>query len=341
MKKKIILSVAILLLMSGCGEVPKLSNGEDAVVTFENGEKISANELYEEVKNDYALSAIINMVDTNILEKEYKDELENAKEYAEATIEGMKEQYGDEQTLLQAIQYYTGYSTIEAYQDSLYLSYLQNLAIKDYAKEQISDKEIKAYYKDKVYGDVSINHILITPDAKEAATDEEKEKAEKVAKEKAEKLIKELDAAKKDKKDLSEIFGTLAKENSLDEATKDKNGSLGFVNYGTLSSDYDALLDAAYKLNDDEYSKEVITTPLGYHIIYRTEIKEKASLDNVKESIVETLAEELISKDTTISINALKELRKKYGMEITDDEIQKQYALFIQNSLASAKSEEE
>ena len=71
MKKKIILAVAILLLMSGCGENPKLSNGDEAVVTFENGKKISANELYEEIKDDYALSAIVNMIDTYILEKEY------------------------------------------------------------------------------------------------------------------------------------------------------------------------------------------------------------------------------------------------------------------------------
>ena len=337
MKKKLILATAILLLMSGCGEVPKLSNGDDAVVTFENGDKISANELYEEVKDDFALNAIINMIDKNILEKEYKDDIEDAKEYAAATIEAMKEQYEDEATLLQAIQYYTGYATIEAYQDSIYLSYLQELAFKDYAKEQVTDKEIEAYYKDNVYGDVSINHILITPDVKDDATDEEKEKAEKAAKEKVEELIKEL----KDSDDVSKTFSKLAKENSKDDATKAKGGSLGFVNYGTLSSDYDALLDAAYKLEDGEFSTEVITTTLGYHVIYRVEIKEKASLKDSKESIIETLAENLLNEDKTITINALKELRKEYGVNIEDKEIQKQYAQFIQNALSNAQQSTE
>lgn len=341
MKKKLILATAILLLMSGCGEVPKLSNGDDAVVTFENGDMISANDLYEEVKDDYALSAIINMIDKHILEKTYKDELENAKEYAESTIDAMKEQYGDEETLLQAIQYYTGYATIEAYQDSIYLSYLQDLAITDYAEEQITDKEIKSYYKDEVYGDISINHILITPDVKEDATDEEKETAETEAKEKVEKLIKELNDAKKNKEDVSKLFSELAKENSADDATKDKGGSLGFVNYGTLSSDYDALLNEAYKLSDGEFSTEVITTSLGYHIIYRVEIKEKASLEDVKDTIIETLAEKLISEDATIAINALKELRKENGVDIQDEEIQKQYAQYIQNALASAQQSTE
>lgn len=337
MKKKIILATAILLLMSGCGEVPKLSNGDDAVVTFENGDAISANDLYTEVKDDFALNAIVNMIDKKILEDKYKDEVENAKEYAEATIDALKEQYEDEATLLQAIQYYTGFATVEAYQDSIYLSNLQEIAIKDYAKKQITDKEIKAYYKDNVYGDVSVNHILITPDVKDDAKDEDKEKAEKAAKEKVESLIKEL----KDAKNPSKKFSELAKENSKDEATKNKGGSLGFVNYGTLSADYDALLDAAYKLKDGEFSTKVITTSLGYHIIYRVEIKEKAELKDAKNSIIDTLAEELLTNDKAISINALKELRKEYGVNIEDKEIQKQYATFIQNALSAAQQSTE
>ena len=341
MKKKVILAAAILLLTSGCGEVPKLSNGDDAVVKFKNGNMISVNDLYNEVKDDLALKSLINMIDTNILEKEYKDEIENAKDYADSTIEGMKEQYGDEETLLQAIQYYTGYATIDAYKESIYLSYLQNLAIEDYAKDQVTDKEIKKYYEDEVYGDVSINHILITPDVKEDATEEDKKKAEEKAKEKAEDLIKKLNEAKKNKEDVSKVFGELAKENSKDDATKNKKGSLGFVNYGTMSSEYDALLDEAYKLNDGEYSKEVITTTLGYHIVYRVEIKEKTSLKDSKKSIVETLSQEKLANDKTLAIYALKNLRNKYGVEITDDELQKQYAAFIQNSIASAQQSQE
>ncbi|MBQ6687594.1 MAG: peptidylprolyl isomerase [Bacilli bacterium] len=341
MKKKIILAAAILLLVSGCGEVPKLSNGDDAVVTFKNGDMISANDLYNEIKSDYALSAIVNLIDKNILEQEYKDDLEDAKEYASSTIDAMLEQYEDEATLLQAIQYYTGYATIEAYQDSLYLSYLQNLAVEDYAKTQVTEKQIKDYYKDEVYGDVSVNHILITPDVKENASDSDKKEAETAAKEKAEDLIKKLKEAEKNNEDISKVFAKLAKENSKDDATKNKNGSLGFVNYGTLSSEYNELLDAAYKLNDKEFSTEVIKTSLGYHVIYRVEIKEKASLEDKKEEIIETLSKELLAKDATISINALKELRKEYGVEITDSEIQKQYALYIQNALSRAQNTEE
>ena len=38
MKKKIVLAMALTLLLTGCGKVPKLENGKDAVVSFKNGE---------------------------------------------------------------------------------------------------------------------------------------------------------------------------------------------------------------------------------------------------------------------------------------------------------------
>lgn len=341
MKKKIILATAILLLVSGCGELPKLENGQDAVVTFKNGDMISVDDLYQETKDKYALQTLVDMIDTKMLEKEYNDEVQNAKDYASSTIEGMIEQYGDEATLLQAIQYYTGYATIEAYQESLYLSYLRNLAIEDYAKEQITEKQIKNYYKNDVYGDISINHILITSEAKSDAKDEDKKKAESEAKAKVESIIKELKTAKKNGKDITKTFGELAKEHSQDDATKDKNGALGLVNYGKLSSDYNELLDAAYELKVGEFSTKVITTKLGYHVVLCVDKKEKESLDKVKDSIIETLAQELLEDDAAASINALKDLRKKYGVEITDSEIQNQYATYIQNALSNAQNSQE
>ena len=76
----------------------------------------------------------------------------------------------------------------------------------------------------------------------------------------------------------------------------------------------------------------------GYHIILKTDEKEKASLEDKKEEIVETLVEELKSTDKTLSINALVELRKDYGMNIEDDEIAKQYSTYIANQLLSANS---
>lgn len=331
MKKKIGVLLSILLLMTGCGkEIPKLSNGDEAVVTFKSGEKISANDLYNDLKNNYALSSLINMVDKKILEDKYKDSIEEAKSYKDSTMKSLKENYGDD--LLSAIQNYTSYSTVEAYEDYVYISYLQNKAIEDFAKSQIDDKQIEKYYKDSIKGDVLVDHILISPKVSDDASSDDKKKAEDEAKEKINTVIAKL----KESKDVKATFTDLAKEYSEDSSTKDNGGSLGYINDGTLSSSYDELVKKAFELKNGEFSTEVITTELGYHVILREEQKEKASLDTVRDSIIDTLSKKLLQDDATISIKALQALRKDYGFEITDSEIQKQYSNYIQNSLVNA-----
>ena len=44
-----------VLLITGCGKVPQLKNGEDAVVSFKDNELISVDELYNILKENYAL----------------------------------------------------------------------------------------------------------------------------------------------------------------------------------------------------------------------------------------------------------------------------------------------
>lgn len=221
---------------------------------------------------------------------------------------------------------------MDAYQDYLYLAYLQNLAIKDYAKKQIKDSDIEKYYKEEIVGDIQVSHILITPDVKDDMTDDEKTKAEDKAKKEAENIIKKL----KDAKDVTKEFKSLAKKNSDDEATSEKGGNLGYINKDTLSSDYDGFADEAYKLKDGEYTTTPVKTSLGYHIILRTKTKDKAKLEDIKDSIKEKLATNLVSDDATTAVNALQDIRKKYGMEINDSELKKQYSNYIQNALAKA-----
>lgn len=330
MKKKAIVLGICTLMVCGCGKtIPTLENGTEAVVTFSNGEKISVDDLYNDLKSNYALDSLMNLVDKKILEDRYKDNLESAKEYAESTMKSLEENYGDD--LLSAIQSYTSYSTIEAYENYVYISYLQNLAVEDYAKTQVAEKDMKEYYEKSVYGDVLVDHILVTPDVKDDATDEEKTKAENEAKEKINTIIAKL----KESKNVKETFTELAKEYSEDESTKNDGGSLGYINDGTLSASYDEILKAAFQLKDGEFSTEVITTELGYHVILREASKEKANYEDVKDSIRETLADNLLSEDTTISTKAMQNLRKEYGLEIVDSEIQSQYARYIQNALTA------
>ena len=330
MKKKIIVLALIVTLLSGCGsKIPTLSNGDEAVVTLKDGSMISANELYEAIKDDYALEAMITLVDKKILEDKYKDKLEEANEYADSNISQLEAYYGD--SLLDAIKSNTNYTSIEDYRDSIYLSYLQNLAIDDYCKDQIKDKEIQKYYDEEVVGDIKVSHILITPEVTDDMTDEEKANAEAEAKEKVEAIISEL--KKTDKNEIADKFAELAAEKSMDETTKENGGSLGFINKDTLSSEYAELVDAAYKLKDGKYSTKVITTEIGYHVIYRSETKEKAALEDVKEDILTTLAAEYLSENSIATIRGLQAVRDEYKFEIVDSELKTQYAEYIQSAL--------
>ena len=330
MKKKIVVLALIVLLMSGCGsKIPTLSNGDEAVVTLKDGSMVSVNELYEAVKDDYALLSLVNLVDKKVLEKEYKNKIEEAKKYAENNIAQLESYYGDQ--LVDAIKQNTDYTSVEGYQEYIYISYLQNLAIEDYCKDQITEKQIKKYYEKEIVGDIKVSHILITADVTDDMTDEEKKNAETEAKDKIDAIIAEL--KKTDKKEIAEKFAELAKEQSMDESTKENGGSLGFINKDTLSSEYDELVTAAYNLKDGKYSTKVITTELGYHVVLRTETKEKAALEDVKEDITETLASEYLAENSVAAVKALQEIRKDYELEIVDSELKSQYAAYMQNLL--------
>ena len=333
MKKKIFALCAIMLLASGCGKVPKLENGKEAIVTFKDGEKISVDDFYELIKNEYGLNSLISMVDKYICETEFEDYKDTASKNADALINSLKEQYGSEDKLLEALQG-SGYNTVDAYKDYAYLSYLQSHAIEEYAKTKITDKEIENYYKNDAIGDMEINHILITSNVKKDATDDEKKAAQDEAKKKANEVIDKLNTAKKNGEDITEAFTKLAKEYSEDDSNKDKGGALGKINYGSLSSKYDELVKAAKSLKDGEYSTSVITTELGYHVILKVKTYEKDTLENLKDSIKETLAEKYITNNkSSIGLNALQHYRKEYKMEIQDDEMKKQYSNYIQNAL--------
>ena len=339
MKKKIIGLCVIMLLAGGCGKVPKLENGQEAVVSFENGDKISVDDFYNKIKDDFGLDTLVTMVDTYICEKEFKDYKDTAKKNAQAYIDAFIEQYGSKEKFLEALQSQTSYQTIEAYQDYMYLANLQSHAIDEYSKEQITDEEIEKYYNEEAIGDMEISHILITSDVKKDASDDDKKKAEETAKKKAEEVIEKLNTAKKNGENITKTFTSLAKEYSKDDDTKNKGGALGKINYGDLDSNYDELIDAAKNLKDGEYSTSVITTELGYHVILKTKSYEKEKLENIKEEIRETLGKRYAENNkNSLGLTALQHYRKKYGMEIQDTEMKKQYSNYIQNALASVNS---
>ena len=330
MKKKVLILGVCSLLLCGCGKIPTLSNGDEAVVTFKEGEMISANDFYEEIKNSFGLDTLLNMIDKYIFESEFPDEMENGEAYAKAAIDQLRTNYETEEELLQALQYY-GYQTVEAYQNFVYISYMQNVAIEAYVRNNITEEELQDYYDNDVYPDMTISHILITPDVTDDMSDEEKKEAENTAKEQIENIIDELNEAKDNGEDIESTFAKLAKEYSEDDDTKDDGGNLGEINIGSLDSNYDELIKAANSLKDGEYSTEVITTELGYHVILKTATGEKASYDDSVDSMKDAITEDKLNNDQSLMVDAIRYYRDLYELDIVDSELDNQYSIYMNN----------
>lgn len=334
--KKIFIGVLCLSIICGCGTTPTTKDGKEAVVTFEkdsNKYQITADDLYKLLKDKYGFEELLTLMDTYILESEFEDYKITAKDYANNYIKSMKNNFKSDEEFLNAIKQGTNYQTEDEYTNYIYLSYMQSHAIEEYAKSLITDKQIEKYYNDKFKENIEIYHILITPQVTSTMNDDQISKEESKAKEKAENLLKEINSST----DKLATFKKLAKENSEDDNTKDKGGNLGEINEFTLGNEYDELITTAYDLKDGEVASKVVTTELGYHIIFRNATKDKEKLEDVKNDILEKLSTEVMASDANFAVTTMKYYRKLYNMEIIDSDLEASYRTYI-NDLLNATS---
>ena len=211
------------------------------------------------------------------------------------------------------IQMYYGLSSEDALESYLTLNHKKDKYALDYAKENVSEKQIKEYYDGYIYGDVEASQILLTIDVKSDASEEEKTEAENKALEKANSIISELNNGAD--------FAELAKKYSKDQTSASNGGSLGKVNTGDIA---DEALEALRKLEDGKYTTTAIKSSDGYHILYRTSMDEKPSLEDSKEKIIDAVAEEM-SKESGYAAKAMKALREKNEMKFVDTDLEKQF----------------
>lgn len=318
MKKKVLGIMCILALATGCTKSPKLSNGEEVIASVD-GKEFTANELYDSMKNQYGTSILINMIDDYISGIEIENS-EDADVYADSLISQYKLQYEQYGMDFASALASAGYADEAAFKEVLVADYKKNEVTKKYLKEEITDKDIQKYYDEKISEELNVKHILVIPDVKDGATDDEKSEAETVAYNKALDLIKKLDEGAD--------FEQLAKDNSDDTASA-ANG--GVINNVTKEGYVTEFYNAAYALEEGKYTSTPVKSEYGYHIIYLVSKNEKASLDELRDTIVDSIVDEKLEADSNLEMTTWDKIRSKYKMNINDTKIKNTYESTIVN----------
>ena len=303
-----ILITVLVVVIIWPDRIATLKDGTQPVAEID-GYTVTANDLYEDMKDVYSISSLLDKIDNKILEEKYPetDEMnDELKQQAESYYSAYKQYYKmDKETFLSN----NGFGSEKAFLEYLRLQYRRNKYAEDYIKTLISDKEVEKYYEDKVYGDINTKHILVKVDS--SASDEDKKKAEDLAKE----IISKLNDGK-----------------SFDDVKEEYKDQITYEELGYKS--YNAALEEAYKnemknLKDGEYSKEPVKTSYGYHIVYRIDQKEKPALEDVKEEIIDSLVSEKKSEDKNISYIALDKMREESGLKFSDTVLEKKYNTYM------------
>lgn len=299
-----ILVTVLVVVLIWPDRIATLKDGTQPVATID-GMTLTADELYEDMKDIYSVSSLLDKLDTKILTDKYPDTDEMDDEVTSQAENYYKayEQYykmSKEDFLKQ-----NGFNTEKKFLEYLKLNNRRTKYVKEHTQSEVTDKEINKYYEDEVYGDINTKHILVKVDS--SASDDDKKEAENLAKE----IISKLDEGK-----------------TFDEVKEEYKDKITYEELGYKS--YNAALEEAYKnemknLKDGEYSKEPVKTSYGYHIVYRIDQKEKPALEDIKDQIKEEIADEKISNDKNLYYVALNKMRENANLKFEDTVLKEKY----------------
>lgn len=299
-----ILVTVLVVVLIWPDRIATLKDGTQPVATID-GMTLTADELYEDMKEIYSVSSFLDKIDTKILTDKYPDTDEmddEVKTEAENYYKAYEQYYkmSKEDFLKQ-----NGFNTEKKFLEYLKLNNRRTKYVKEYTEKEVTDKEIDKYYEDEVYGDINTKHMLVKVDS--SASDDDKKEAENLAKE----IISKLDEGK-----------------TFDEVKEEYKDKITYEELGYKS--YNAALEEAYKnemknLKDGEYSKEPVKTSYGYHIVYRIDQKEKPALEDIKDQIKEEIADEKISNDKNLYYVVLDKMRENANLKFEDTVLKDKY----------------
>lgn len=303
-----ILVTVFIVIIIWPDRIAKLEDGTEPVAEID-GYIVTADELYEDMKKIFSVSSLLDKIDNKILEEKYP-ETDEMKEEVEAEAQNYYKMYEAYYgTTKEEFLANNGFASEKEFLEYLTLQYRRNEYSENYIKSLITENEVEDYYNDEVYGDINTKHMLVKVDS--SATEEEKTEAENLAKE----IISKLDEGK-----------------TFDEVKEEYADKITYEELGYKA--YNASLESAYmnemeNLDNESYSKTPVKTSYGYHVVYRIDQKEKPALEDVKEEIVQALADQKAAKDTNLSYIALDKMRTEAGINFHDTVLKDKYDKYI------------
>lgn len=276
--------------------ISQLKNGEEKVVSIDNY-TITADTLYESLKNMGSVYIIINEIDAKILDNLYEttDEMiEEVTSEANYYLNTASNYYGYSVT---AFLSSNGFTSFEDFKNNLILEYKRNLYLTDYLKKEITEEEVKNFYNN-LTGAMSGKYILID----------------------------DLDTTKKILADLKS--GKTYSE--IINAYNDKINIKALKNIEFDSNIEDEIYEELKNLEVNSYSNNYFNLNDKYVVVFKDDEIEKASLKDLNERIKIYLAEEKINQDDgTIANEILNDLREKYNLHFFDTSIEKEYLNYL------------
>jgi len=264
--------------------VSKGNVGEEAVATVD-GDKITANEVYQLMLKTVGTQAVDQLIFEKLLDQEAaKNNIAVSQADIDAEYDKIKASFPDEDTFNLQLMY--AGLTEQALKDQMKPQLLLTKLIEP--SIEVTDEELQTYYNENIGQfettptKVQASHILVD-------TQEE-----------AEQLLEEIKGGAD--------FAKLAEEHSKDPGSAAQGGDLGFFGRGEMVPAFE---ESAFSLEVGGLSG-VVASDYGYHIIKVTDKQEGvvAPFEEKKEVVREAVVAQKVQERSTTYIEELRTAAK-------------------------------
>ncbi len=290
----------LIMLLFYPDRIAKLKNGEEVAINVSK-KNITADSIYSKLKEKYAAYELLDIIDSTILYDKYKITDEDKEDIKNKADEYIKYY---EKTYQMSEEDFLSKNNFESYDDFtnyLELDFLRQKYYDEYLTSKIEEDSITEYYDNNVYAPFNVEHILVK------ITD---------------------DVTDEDAKSLAtEILDKLKDGESWDDLKEEYKDKITTENFDVEfdSNLEETFKDEAKKLKDEEYTKSLVKTSYGYHIIKRIKTKDMPELKDVKDRVLNVLKTNYINDNKNVYEKSLIELRKVSKLNIKDTELKKVY----------------